>query len=78
MFETLKASVYALLDEIIAQPEDPHALQERLREELQQMRALGQAMPQDLVALEHWLDDALSLPPETRPPMPAELSQRKT
>lgn len=77
MFETLKASIYSLLDEIIAQPDDPHVLHERLRETLQDMRALGQPMPEDLVALEHWLDTALHIPEEARPPLPPNLLQRK-
>lgn len=77
-FEAMKASIYTLLDEIAGQPEDPHVLQERLREELMQLQALGQPLPQDLVDLELWLEEALAArdadrpaPPPPLPPKPA-------
>ncbi|NNU80678.1 hypothetical protein HMH01_09545 [Halovulum dunhuangense] len=78
-FETLKASIYALLEEIAATPKDAHVAQERLREKLSEMRALGQPLPEDLVELEDWLetrleegsdDHAAPLPERFRGPRP--------
>lgn len=59
-FETLKASIYALLDEIAGQPEDPHVLHERLETTLAEMRGLGQPLPEDLVELDEWLGRTLA------------------
>ena len=61
-FETLKASLYALLSEVAEQPEDLHEMQETLRERLAEMRGLGQPLPQDLVNLEAYLEDVLERP----------------
>jgi len=57
--ETFKARIALLMDEITARPEDAHALQERLRETLAEMRGLGLPLPDDLVALEAALEDRL-------------------
>jgi hypothetical protein len=57
-FETLKAAILVLMDEIEATPEDRHVLQEQLREKLSEMKTLGLPMPADLVALELALEDA--------------------
>ena len=51
-FEALKAQAYMILNEISAQPEDRHVLQERLRETLSELSALGLPLPEDLVRLE--------------------------
>lgn len=76
-FETFKASVYSLLDEIAGQPEDLHVLQERLRETLSQMQAMGQPMPEDLVELEHWLEEELQRPRSQRPaPLPERVREK--
>ncbi|WP_112322565.1 hypothetical protein [Oceanibium sediminis] len=71
-FETLKASVYSLLDEISKQPEDLHVLQERLREDLAALRAMGQPLPQDILDLETWLEDSLAAERNgaRKPPLP--------
>lgn len=64
--EQFRAQIAMIMDEIAAQPEDAHALQERLRETLAEMRALGLPLPDDLVAaemaLEEELEDAAALP----------------
>lgn len=65
-FEALKVQIAMLLDEIERQPEDPHALQESLREKLSEMRALGLPLPEDLVELEAALEEGLELPPVRR------------
>ncbi len=51
-FESLKASIYLLLDEATEQPEDLHQLQEQLREKLAEFRALGLPVPEDFVKAE--------------------------
>ncbi|MBP7002873.1 hypothetical protein [Amaricoccus sp.] len=61
-FEALKVQIARILDEIERQPEDPHALQESLREKLAEMRDLGLPLPQDLVELEAALEQGLELP----------------
>ncbi len=58
-FEDLKVRIAMLLDQATEEPEDPHQLQETLREQLAQLRALGQPLPQDLVDLEKALSEAL-------------------
>ncbi len=58
-FEALRAQIALLMDEIAGEPEDPHALQESLREKLGEMRALGLPLPDDLVELEAALEDDL-------------------
>ena len=57
--EQFRAQIAMIMDEIAAQPEDAHELQERLRETLAQMQALGLPLPEDLVDLEAALEDEL-------------------
>lgn len=57
--EQFRAQIAMIMDEIAAQPEDAHELQERLRETLAQMQALGLPLPEDLVNLEAALEDEL-------------------
>lgn len=59
-FENLKASAYALLEEISGMPSDRHVLHERLQEMIREMWAMGQTPPEDLVELEAWLTEDLS------------------
>ncbi|MSU89897.1 hypothetical protein GE300_09785 [Rhodobacteraceae bacterium 2CG4] len=59
-FESLKASAYALLEEIAGTPTDRHVLHERLQETIREMWAMGQTPPNDLVELEEWLARDLS------------------
>lgn len=61
-FESLKARISMLLEQMIHQPEDVHELQETLREELAELKASGLPLPQDLVDLEQQLEDQLNLP----------------
>ncbi len=51
-FEDLKAEISLLLSQINNQPEDVHELYEVLHQKLNELRATGQALPKDLVALE--------------------------
>ncbi|MEO5756177.1 MAG: hypothetical protein ABIQ51_04890 [Mesorhizobium sp.] len=55
--EEFKAQISLLLEEMVNQPEDQHEVQERLREKLNEMRAMGLPLPADLVELEKRLDD---------------------
>lgn len=70
--EELKARLALLLDEAAERPEDAHALQEQVREQLEGLKALGMPLPQDLVELEHALEedfeDAVRRRRSLRPP----------
>ncbi len=61
-FESLKARMSLLLEQMVHQPEDMHELQETLREELAELRAAGLPVPFDLVELEQQLEEQLNLP----------------
>ena len=58
-FEELRIQIAMLIDEIAGKPEDAHVIQERLREKLAEMRALGLPLPEDLVALEETMEAEL-------------------
>ncbi|MBC8036248.1 MAG: hypothetical protein H7X89_03420 [Rhizobiales bacterium] len=51
-FEDLKAQISLLVGQINNQPEDVHELYELLHQKLNEFRATGQALPEDLVELE--------------------------
>ena len=55
--EELKARIALLLEEMVNQPEDEHEVLEQLRERLNELRAMGMPLPDDLVALEKQLDE---------------------
>jgi hypothetical protein len=55
--EEIKARISLLLEQMIEQPEDAHEVHERLREQLNELRAMGMPLPADLVQLEKRLDD---------------------
>jgi hypothetical protein len=61
-FESIKARMAMLLDQMVHQPEDMHELQETLREELSELRSSGLPVPLDLVELERRLEEQLNLP----------------
>ena len=61
-FESLKATIYLLLEEMTENPEDYHQLQESLREKLAELRLLGLPIPQDLAEAERDLARALQYP----------------
>lgn len=56
-FEEITATINALMEEIIARPEDRHVLQEQLREKISELRALGLPVPADLEKFEEALSD---------------------
>lgn len=59
-FEELKAELGSLLTRMNAQPHDAAELDLLIREKLNQFRALGMPLPQDLVDLEAALDQGLA------------------
>jgi hypothetical protein len=50
--EELKAQIGLLLSEMNNQPEDLHELYEEIHQKLNELRATGMALPQDLLDLE--------------------------
>lgn len=59
-FEQLQAEISLLLTQMQNQPEDSHELHEMVLEKLNEMKALGLPLPQDLVDLEKRLQEDLS------------------
>jgi hypothetical protein len=55
-FEDLKAEIALLLNQMENQPEDRHELYLQIRERLNEMRAFGLPLPEDLVRLEKELE----------------------
>jgi hypothetical protein len=55
-FEDLKAELALLLNQMENQPEDRHELYLQIREKLNEMRAFGMPLPNDLVRLEKQLE----------------------
>jgi hypothetical protein len=55
-FDDLKAELALLINQMENQPEDPHELYLQIREKLNEMRAFGMPLPEDLVAFERDLE----------------------
>ena len=55
-FDDLKAELALLINQMENQPEDRHELYLQVREKLNEMRAFGLPLPQDLVDLEKDLE----------------------
>jgi hypothetical protein len=55
-FEDLQTRIALLFEQMTNQPEDAHQLEEQIREMLNEMRASGMPLPQDLVDLEAQLE----------------------
>jgi len=58
-FERLQTEIAMLLEEMQNQPEDKWELHEQILEKLNQLRALGLPLPDDLVKLEQTLASEL-------------------
>jgi len=56
-FEEIKAQISLLLEEMVNQPEDEHEFLEQVREKLNEMRAMGMPLPDDLLELEKQLEE---------------------
>lgn len=61
-FEDIQAEIASLLIRMNGQPEDIHELELMLREKLNEYRAFGMPLPQDLADLEAMLDQRFSEP----------------
>ena len=59
-FEDVEAEIGILLGRLVDMPKDRHELEIMLREKLNEMRAFGMPLPQDLVDLEASLDAELT------------------
>lgn len=55
-FESIKAEIDLLLAAMVNQPEDAHEIRDQVHEKLNELRAMGMPLPQDLVELEKRLD----------------------
>jgi hypothetical protein len=55
-FEDLQAEIALLINQMEEQPEDRHELYLQIRERLNEMRAYGMPLPDDLVELEKALE----------------------
>jgi hypothetical protein len=55
-FENLQAEIGILMTRMQNEPEDRHELYLQLMERLNEMKAYGMPLPQDLVDLEHALE----------------------
>jgi hypothetical protein len=55
-FDDLKAEIALLLNQMKNQPKDRHELYLQIREKLNEMRAFGMPLPNDLVRLEKELE----------------------
>jgi len=55
-FEDLKAELALLINQMENQPEDRHELYLQIRERLNEMRAFGMPVPEDLVKFEQELE----------------------
>ena len=78
-FEDLKAEIAGLFNAMTEQPEDLHELAALVREKLNELRATGMPLPDDLVALEAELEAIENAPdapdPETVRPSPEAAEQ---
>jgi hypothetical protein len=63
-FEALQAEIGLLLTQMENQPEDNHELHELIREKINEMRAFGMPVPQDLLDLEKRLEDSFVIKDE--------------
>ena len=55
-FEQIKAQIALLMEDMVNQPHDKHEVLEQVREKLNELRAMGMPLPDDLVELERNLE----------------------
>ena len=63
-FEAIKTEIRALLEGAIEEPEDVHELHLQLLNKLNEMRATGMPLPDDLVELERQLTESFDALPK--------------
>ncbi|SFV27285.1 hypothetical protein [Hyphomicrobium facile] len=56
-FDQIKLEISRLLTEMQNEPQDRHEIYLSLREKLSQIKATGMPLPEDLVKLEHELEE---------------------
>lgn len=56
-FDQIKLEISRLLTEMQNEPQDAHEIYLALREKLNQIKATGMPLPDDLVTLEHELEE---------------------
>ncbi len=56
-FDLINLEIAQLLTEMQNEPEDRHEIYLSLREKLSQLKATGMPLPEDLVTLEHKLEE---------------------
>ena len=59
-FETIKAEIALLLAETQDRPETLHAVYQKVMQEINEMRAFGMPLPEDLLQLERALEEKFS------------------
>ena len=65
-FDEIRTEIALLFDQMVEQPEDAHELALQIREMLNEMRASGMPLPEDLVELEAKLErdfEGVATPP---------------
>jgi len=64
-FEDIKVQIAMLLADTQEQPENLHAVYQKVMQEINEMKAFGMPLPEDLVELERALEERFSqdLPP---------------
>lgn len=55
-FEKLKTDISYLLTQMQNEPEDPHEIYQQIKEKLDELRAFGMPLPEDLLQLEASLE----------------------
>lgn len=66
-FEDLQAELALLITQMENQPEDRHELYLQVREKLNEMRAFGMPVPEDLVRLEEELEAEFAAEQQQQP-----------
>ncbi|WP_141065134.1 hypothetical protein [Brucella melitensis] len=51
-FEDIKAEIALLFEQMVNQPQDAHEIRETVREKLNELKAAGLPLPEDLIELE--------------------------
>ena len=59
-FEDIKAQIALLLDETQDHPGDLHVVYQKVMQEINEMKAFGMPLPEDLVELERELDEGFA------------------
>ena len=59
-FDDLKVQIALLLADDNVQPDDLHTVYQRVMQEINEMRAFGMPLPEDLVELERALEEKFS------------------